>query len=345
MTDTVIALTQLSHGAGCACKLPANLLSQALASLPPGPAPDARLLVGNGDLDDAAVWQIDERTALVQTVDFFTPIVDDPYLFGRIAATNAFSDVYAMGGTPALALNIVAFPKTLDPAILAQILRGGADVAAEAGAVVAGGHSIDDAEPKYGMVVTGFVDPREVWTNGGARPGDALVLGKPIGTGIVTTALKHGVSCPQAEAAAVASMTTLNAGAAAELRPYAPHAVTDVTGFGLVGHAREMAAAGGVCVRLDASAVPLLAGVRELAGAGHVPGGSKTNLELASAYARFEDGVTDVDRALLCDAQTSGGLLAALDPVAAKDLGWPVVGYVTDGPAGTVEVGSAAVSD
>ena len=191
---TGIALTQLSHGAGCACKLPANLLSQALASRPSAPAPDA-LLVGNGDLDDAAVWQIDERTALVQTVDFFTPIVDDPYLFGRIAATNAFSDVYAMGGTPALALNIVAFPKSLDPGILAEILRGGADVAAEAGAVVAGGHSIDDPEPKYGMVVTGFVDPRESVDERGARPGDALVLGKPIGTGVVTTALKHGVVC------------------------------------------------------------------------------------------------------------------------------------------------------
>ena len=224
----------------------------------------AELMVGHEGLDDAAVWRISAELAVVQTIDFFTPLVDDAYQFGRIAATNAFSDIYAMGARPAFALNVVAFPKTLPMELLGEILRGGADVAAAAGAVVAGGHSIDDPEPKYGMAVTGFAHPDEIWTNAGGRAGDVLVLSKAIGTGIVTTALKRGEPDPAVVDAAVESMTTLNADAARLVRAASPHAVTDVTGFGLVGHARELAAGAGLQAQIDWRAVRLLPGVREL---------------------------------------------------------------------------------
>jgi selenide,water dikinase len=336
MAATEVRLTQLSHGAGCACKLPAGSLSAVLAGLPRFEA--EQLVVGHEHLDDAAVWRVNDLLAVVQTIDFFTPLVDDPYDFGRIAATNAFSDIYAMGGTPAFALNVVAFPKALPMELLGEILRGGADVARSAGAVVAGGHSIDDPEPKYGMTVTGFVDPGRVWTNAGARAGDLLVLTKRIGTGIVTTAVKRGRPDPAVVAEAVASMTTLNRDAADTLRPAAPHAVTDVTGFGLVGHAREMAAGAGLRVELELGAVGVLPGARELAAEGFVPGGSRTNLELAAAYAEFDDGIGEIDRLLACDAQTSGGLLAALPAERAEGLPWPVVGRLVEGPAGTVLV-------
>jgi selenide, water dikinase len=331
-----IRLTQLSHGAGCACKLPARLLTEALAGLPRSAA--AELLVGHERFDDAAVWRISDELAVVQTIDFFTPVVDDPYDFGRIAAANAFSDVYAMGARPAFCLNVVAFPRSLDPGLLAAILAGGADVATAAGAAVAGGHSIDDPEPKYGMAVSGFVHPERVWTNGGGRDGDVLVLGKPIGTGIVTTALKRGDPDAEVVAAAVASMTTLNAAAAEALAASSPNAVTDVTGFGLVGHVRELAAAAGLAAELDLAAVPLLPGARELAGAGFVPGGTRTNVEAAAAYARFAPALDSVSVALACDAQTSGGLLAALPPDGAAALGWPVVGRLRAGEPGRVLV-------
>jgi selenide, water dikinase len=334
-TDT-IRLTQLSHGAGCACKLPAGSLSEVLATL--APARHERLLVGRDGFDDAAVWRISDELAAVQTIDFFTPLVDDAYTFGRIAATNAISDVYAMGGTPAFALNVVAFPKAMPVSLLADILRGGADAAAAAGVVVAGGHSIDDPEPKYGMAVTGFVHPAQVWGNGGGRGGDALVLTKPIGTGIVTTAVKRGDPPAEALDAAVRSMTTLNAEAAARLREAAPHAVTDVTGFGVVGHLRELAAASGLRARIELAALPLLPGARELAEEGYVPGGTRTNLELAAAYTAFSPTLGEVDRLLACDAQTSGGLLAALPPERARSLPWPVVGRLEEGPAGTLLV-------
>ncbi len=333
---TAVRLTQLSHGAGCACKLPAGSLSAVLARLPRFESD--RLLVGHESLDDAAVWRISDELAVVQTIDFFTPLVDDPYTFGRIAATNAFSDIYAMGAMPAFALNVVAFPKALEMELLGEILRGGADVARAAGAVIAGGHSIDDPEPKYGMAVTGFVHPDQVWTNAGAREGDVLVLTKRLGTGVITTAVKNSDPAPEVVTGAVESMTTLNRDAADTLRPARPHAVTDVTGFGLVGHARELAAGAGLRVELDWSAVELLDGARELATAGHVPGGSRTNLELAAAYARFGPDLDAVDRALACDAQTSGGLLAALPADRAEGLPWPVVGRVVAGPAGTVLV-------
>jgi len=331
-----VRLTQLSHGAGCACKLPAGSLREVLAALPAFEAAD--LIVGHTGLDDAAVWRISDELAVVQTIDFFTPLVDDPYTFGRIAATNAFSDIYAMGGRPAFALNVVAFPKALPMALLGEILRGGADVARAAGAVVAGGHSIDDPEPKYGMAVTGFVHPAEVWTNGGGREGDVLVLTKPIGTGIVTTAVKRGAPDPEVVDAAVASMTTLNAEAAELVRSARPHAVTDVTGFGLVGHAREVAEGAGLRAEIDFAAVELLPGVRELIAEGQVPGGTRTNLELAGAYAEFGAGLDEAGRLLACDAQTSGGLLVALPPERAAALPWPAIGRLAAGPAGTVLV-------
>ena len=336
MATAAVRLTQLSHGAGCACKLPAGSLREVLRSLPAFEAAD--LLVGHTALDDAAVWRVSDELAVVQTIDFFTPLVDDPRTFGRIAATNAFSDIYAMGGRPAFALNVVAFPKTLPMELLGEILRGGAEVARDAGAVVAGGHSIDDAEPKYGMAVTGFVHPDRVWTNAGGREGDVLVLSKPIGTGIVTTAVKHAAAGAEVVDAAVASMTTLNAAAAELVRAAGPHAVTDVTGFGLVGHAREVADGAGLRAELELSAVELLPGVRELIEEGHVPGGTRTNLELAAEYAEFGGRLSEVDRLLACDAQTSGGLLVALPAERAQALPWPVVGRLAAGPAGTVLV-------
>jgi selenide, water dikinase len=312
------------------------MLAPVLADLPVLRPPE--LLVGNDTLDDAAVWRISDEVAVIHTIDFFTPLVDDPRTFGRIAATNALSDVYAMGGRPAFALNIVAFPKTLPVEILAQMLKGGAEVAGNAGVAVAGGHSIDDAEPKYGMAVVGFVHPADVWTNAGARPGDVLCLSKPIGTGIVATAIKQGEPPDDVVDAAVESMTTLNDRAADELRPFRPNAVTDVTGFGLVGHAREMAAASGLTARITFDDVPLLPGVRELIAQAYVPGGTRGNLELAESYAGFDRRLDEHDRLLACDAQTSGGLLAALPADRAAELGWPVVGRFEEGSAGTVLV-------
>jgi selenide,water dikinase len=335
-TETV-RLTELSHGAGCACKLPSGSLREVLAGMPQ--VTSAQLMVGHESLDDAAVWRISDDLAVVQTIDFFTPLVDDPYTFGRIAATNAFSDIYAMGARPAFALNVVAFPKTLPMELLGGILRGGADVAAAAGAVIAGGHSIDDPEPKYGMAVTGFARPDAIWTNAGGREGDVLVLSKAIGTGIVTTAVKRGTPDPAVLGAAVESMTTLNAEAAALVRAARPHAVTDVTGFGLVGHAREVAAGAGLRAEIDWAAVRLLPGVRELIAAGHVPGGTRTNLELAAGYGGFASGLGEADRLLACDAQTSGGLLVSLPAERAATLPWPVIGRLVAGEPGTVFVG------
>jgi selenide,water dikinase len=267
--------------------------------------------------DDAAVFKLSESRALVATVDFFTPIVDDAYHFGAIAAANAFSDVYAMGGTPLLALNLVAWPRTPDMLeLLGATLRGAADIAAQAGALILGGHSIDDAEPKFGMVALGDVRPEKVITNAGARPGDHLVLTKPIGTGILSTALKRSAITEGDMAAAIRSMETLNAGAAramAELGE-AVHAATDVTGFGLLGHLHNVVAASRVGARLWADRVPWFDGVRALAAQGAVPGGTERNLAAAARYTHYDSRVSEVDRILLNDAQTSGGLLIAVAP-------------------------------
>jgi selenide,water dikinase len=278
---------------------------------------DPRVVAAAANADDAAVFKLSETRALVATVDFFTPIVDDPYHFGAIAAANAFSDVYAMGGTPLLALNLVAWPRTPDLLeLLGETLRGAADIAAQAGALILGGHSIDDAEPKFGLVALGDVRPDKVITNAGARAGDHLVLTKPIGTGILSTALKRGAITEGDMAAAIRAMETLNAGAAramAELGD-AVHAATDVTGFGLLGHLHNVLAASGVGAQLWGDRVPWFDGVLDLAAGGAVPGGTERNLAAAARYTGYDSGVSQVDRIVLNDAQTSGGLLIAVAP-------------------------------
>jgi selenide,water dikinase len=274
---------------------------------------DPRILVDAATRDDAAVFAVAPDRALVATVDFFTPIVDDAYDFGRIAATNAFSDVYAMGAAPLFALNIVGWPRERLPLeLLGDVLRGGADVARAAGAFVVGGHSVDDPEPKYGMVVIGEVHPERMVTIRGARPGDALVLTKPIGTGILTTALKRDLLPASALVEAVEAMTTLNAGASRAMLATGVHAATDITGFGLLGHLRNMLDASGVAAEVEAARVPLLPHTREMLEKGAVPGGSNRNLESVAAVVRFPEGATKADRLLLADAQTSGGLLISL---------------------------------
>ena len=255
-----IRLTAFSHGAGCACKLSPEDLRTVLGLVRSGTGPaDPDLLVGYDTADDAAVYRLRDDLAVVVTTDFFTPIVDDPFDWGRIAATNALSDVYAMGGTPLLALNLVAWPREHLPfEMLARVLDGGATVARGAGCLIAGGHSIDDAEPKYGLAVVGTVDPAAVLTNAGARPGDALVLTKPIGIGAITTAVKRDLAPPDALATAIELMTTLNAGGRAAATEIGVHAATDITGFGLLGHLREMAVASGTDAEIDLAAVPTI---------------------------------------------------------------------------------------
>jgi len=278
---------------------------------------DPRILVDASTRDDAAVYQLTPDRAIVATVDFFTPIVDDAYDFGRIAAANAFSDVYAMGATPLLALNLVGWPRdTLPYELLGEVLRGGSDIAREAGAFVLGGHSIDDPEPKYGMVAIGEVHPNRIVTLARARAGDALVLTKPIGTGVLTTALKRDLASAADLAPAVKSMTTLNAGAARAMRATGDgvHAATDVTGFGLLGHLHNMLNASGVSADIDAASVPLLPTAVELAERGAIPGGTKRNVEALSSHLKFDAEIPEPLRVLLCDAQTSGGLLIACDP-------------------------------
>ena len=335
-----VPLTSLSHGAGCGCKLPAAAIGPLLARLPAAP-PDPRVLVGFGGADDAGVLALSDELALVTTVDFFTPIVDDPFDFGRIAATNALSDVYAMGGTPVSALNLVAFSLSdLGDDVLLEILRGGGAVAQSAGVAVLGGHSIEDAEPKYGMAVTGTVHPGRILRNSGARPGDALVLTKPLGSGAVTTAVKRGL--PGAELAeAVAVMTTLNRDAAAAALAAGAHAATDVTGFGLLGHLHELALASGLAAELDAEAVPAIAGVPELLadpGERAVAGGTRRNRAHAESFTRWDPRVATARRWLVCDAMTSGGLLVALAPERAGELPGAVIGSLGEGPPGTISV-------
>ena len=326
-----LRLTQRAAGGGCACKVPAERLSELLQGVPRAATGDA-VLVGNDTLDDAAVVRLNAEQAIVQTVDVFTPIVDDPYDYGRIAATNAISDVFAMGGEPLFALAIGGFPGDLPGEDVSEILRGGADVAQAAGAPILGGHTITAAEPLYGLAVTGLVHPDRIWRNAGARVGDLLVLTKRLGTGIVANALRKGEVDEDVLAAAVESMTTLNRASAAALREVGPHAVTDVTGFGLLGHLRELCAASGVHARIASADLPLLPGVESLARAGLVPGGSQRNRTAADAYTDIAQGVDPVRALLACDAQTSGGLLAA---VPGDSLDW-VIGEIVDGPPGRI---------
>jgi selenide,water dikinase len=283
------------------------------------PTPDPRLLVGSASGDDAAVWRLDDRRALVVTADFITPVVDDARSWGRIAATNAISDVYAMGGRPLVALNLVAWnTEELSTDLLGEVLAGGADVALAAGYVVGGGHTVDDPEPKFGLAVVGEADPDRLLTNAGLRPGDALVLTKPLGVGIATTAVKRGVAPAGLEAAAVELMTTRNAEASSVALELGATGATDVTGFGLLGHLGRMALESHVDVTLLADAVPFLPGVRALAEDGVIPGGSRRNLDWVQPRLQV-DGVDELGVLLLADAQTSGGLVMGLDPAVAPD--------------------------
>jgi selenide,water dikinase len=283
------------------------------------------LIVGLNPGDDAAVYLINERQALVQTLDFFPPIVDDPYTFGAIAAANSMSDVYAMGGEVILALNIVAFPDNLDRAILTDILQGGADMVREAGGVIAGGHTVTDPEPKYGLCVTGMADPGQIMSKGGAKPGDRLVLTKPLGTGVITTAAKNDRAVPAHLQAAVEWMLRLNGPASRVLRHAGVKACTDITGFGLLGHASEMAEASSVMLRIEAQAVPVMDGVLEYVKAGQVPGGTGRNRIYllstdAEARVRVEGNVQADLLTILLDPQTSGGLLAAVPAHGVADV-------------------------
>ena len=271
------------------------------------------MLVGTDTVDDAAVYKVADDMAIVETVDFFTPVVDDPFNFGAIAAANSLSDVYAMGADPLFALSIVGFPSNRLPlTVLEQILRGGREVADQAGIPILGGHTVDDPEPKFGLVVTGTVHPDKVWTNVGARPGDALILTKPLGLGIMTTALKAGLLDASVEELIQNIMMTLNNTAAAVLRGFEIHACTDVTGFGLLGHLREMAAGSGVDAEVDHRTLPVIDGAADLATGGTVPGGTLNNKSYVEPHTDWDSGVSETYRILACDAQTSGGLLAAL---------------------------------
>jgi len=314
MLNGPIKLTSLSSKGGCGCKIGPGELMGVLKTMPQAER-NPNLLVGIETSDDAGVYKLTDDLALVQTVDFFTPIVDDPYGFGQVAAANALSDVYAMGGTPLTVLNIVAFPiKKLDKSILGDILRGAADKVNEAGATLVGGHSIDDNEPKFGLAVTGTVHPDKVLTNAGAKPGDKLILTKPIGVGILTTSIKRDL-LSEAEIARVTQvMSTLNKKAAEVMADYEIHACTDVTGFGLMGHALEMAKGSGVGVRIGADNVPMLPRVRELAEAGCVPGGTKNNFAHVEGDVAFASSIDQIGQWMLCDAVTSGGLLMAAAP-------------------------------
>jgi len=307
-----VKLTALSSKGGCGCKIgPADLM-QVIRSLPPA-VPDPNLLVGLDTSDDAGVYRLTDELAIVQTVDFFTPIVDDPYAFGQIAAANAISDIYAMGAKPLTVLNIVAFPiSTLDKSILAEILRGASDKVREAGATLVGGHSIDDKEPKFGLAVTGIVHPDKARTNAGAKPGDRLILTKPIGVGILTTSIKNGQLSEEEIGSVTNVMATLNKRAAETMEPFDVHACTDVTGFGLIGHSLEMAKGSGVGIRLFSSDIPVLPRVRELAESGFVPGGTKNNYKHVREHVTFPEGMDQTDQWILCDAVTSGGLLISV---------------------------------
>jgi selenide, water dikinase len=275
---------------------------------------DPNVLVGFDHADDAGVYQIAPDQALVQTVDFFTPVVDDPYLFGQIAATNALSDVYAMGGKPVTSLALVCFPEKADLEILERILAGGLSKMVEAGCVVIGGHSIRDDEPKFGYAVTGLINPKKVLTNAGAKPGDALIFTKSLGTGVISTAIKKGKAEPAWIDAAVQSMTTLNKQAAEVIQQgeFRIHAMTDVTGFGLIGHAREMALASNVALRFFSKNIPILPGALECIRAGYIPGGLNNNRDFAECVVGYEGPISEEFKTLLFDPQTAGGLLISV---------------------------------
>ena len=338
----VVKLTEGSAYGGCGAKLSKGLLHTVLCGLPRLVSDD--LIVGIESADDAGVVRITDDIAIIHTTDFFPPMVDDPYTFGRIAATNALSDVWAMGGTPLAAMNLVSYPlKQLGRDALKEILRGGLEAMADSGAVLAGGHTIEGAELLYGLAVTGTVHPEKVWRNGGAVPGDVLVLTKPLGTGLVTTAAKGGMAKADHITTAMRWMTTLNKGAAEALHGADPHAVTDVTGFGLAGHAAEMAEASGCAIELDLEALPAMPGALDAAATGLVPAGAGKNRTSIAAVLEIADGADELLVDLALDPQTSGGLLAAVSADAAEKIvrrlpGSAIVGRVLGGKAGTVRL-------
>ena len=309
-----IRLTSFSHGGGCGCKIAPGVLAEILKSSSRFPVPP-QLLVGIETADDAAVYQLNDEQAIVATTDFFMPIVDDPYDFGRIAATNAISDVYAMGGKPIMALAIVAMPIDRLPAdTIRRILEGGESVCAAAGIPIAGGHTIDSVEPIYGLVVMGLVHPDRIKRNAGARPGDKLVLGKPLGVGVLSAALKQDKLSDDGYAAMIANTTRLNTPGQALSELEGVHALTDITGFGLLGHTLELCRGARLSARLSMSEVPLIGDVRELAAQGLFTGASGRNWAAYGASVNMDASLGDVDRALLTDPQTSGGLLVACAP-------------------------------
>ena len=337
-----LRLTQFSHGGGCGCKIAPGLLREILANAGRGTLP-RELVVGIETSDDAAVFQINERQAIVATTDFFMPIVDDPHDFGAIAATNAISDVYAMGGTPLFALALVAMPVNQLPVeTIRRIVAGGESVCAKAGIPIAGGHTIDSVEPIYGLVVIGIADPARVKRNAGARPGDALILGKPLGVGIYSAALKKGELASDCYSAMISTTTKLNTPGIALGGEQAVHALTDVTGFGLLGHLLEVCRASNVGATIDFGRIPLLPDTLDLARRGFVTGASGRNFAGYGDDVRLNDAGGDVERAVLTDPQTSGGLLVACTPEATervlaifRDEGFDraaVIGDVVEGP-------------
>ncbi|PKK83770.1 MAG: selenide, water dikinase SelD [candidate division Zixibacteria bacterium HGW-Zixibacteria-1] len=314
-----IKLTQYTHGLGCACKLRPQLLEEILRKMP---APhDANILVGTDTSDDAAVYRIDDKTAIVQTVDFFTPIVDDPFQFGAIAAANSLSDIYAMGGRPIFALNVVGFPSNRLPMeVLEKMLAGAQAVADEAGIAIIGGHTVDDTEPKYGLAVTGLIDPARIVTNRTAQEGDVLILTKPIGTGILSTAMKQGLLEKAHEKTLVETMTALNKAAAEAMQSVGVNAATDITGFGLLGHLMEMMAGSDKTAVIGAGSVPLLPGTMDLAVSGVIPGGTRDNFAFTAPNVKYDSKISEIMQLILNDAQTSGGLLISAAGNKADDL-------------------------
>jgi selenide,water dikinase len=341
MNAPLLRLTALAHGGGCGCKLSPGVLRELLAEQPAA-APFANLLVGTETGDDAAVWRLDDETCIVATTDFFMPMVDDPFDFGRIAATNALSDVYAMGGKPTFALAILGMPiNSMPTAMIREILRGGAAMAAEAGIPVAGGHSIDSPEPIYGLAVIGLVSTKALRRNSEARPGDALILTKPIGVGIYSAAIKKGALSDEGYREMLGFMTRLNVVGAELAREEVIHAMTDVTGFGLLGHALEMARGAGVTVRLRLDDVPLLVQAESFARAGFVTGASHRNWASYGEAVSLPAGLEDWRRLLLTDPQTSGGLLVACDAQAAP----AILTRIREGDSRAAIIGSVEVGD
>ena len=343
LSGNEIRLTSFSHGGGCGCKVAPGVLSEILRGARGFPVPK-ELMVGIETADDAAVYRLNDEQALIATTDFFMPIVDDPYDFGRIAATNAISDVYAMGGTPIMALALVGMPiDKLPLEVIGKILEGGESVCAAAGIPIAGGHTIDSVEPIYGLVVMGLVHPDRVKTNAGARPGDVLILGKPLGVGVLSAALKKGALDAAGYASMIASTTKLNTPGKRLATLDAVHALTDITGFGLLGHLLEVCRGAKLSAFLDMGRIPLLAGVERLATAGYITGASSRNWTAYGEDVALDATITTMQRALLTDPQTSGGLLVACEPGAVDEVldmfraeGFAeaaVIGHLESGPA------------